>query len=114
MVVEKLPEVNPPSGRVPGQDRLAVPILELRRRRNRGTYREKGSVPRVFGTRGKYRRKGAAIGGPGCPGAPWRDLGWGRATMPPGHLVGPLSGHPEASVSLIFYIFFQEFLEHFK
>ena len=28
MVVEKLPEVNPPSGRVSGQVRRAIPILE--------------------------------------------------------------------------------------
>src|SRR3954471_9555157 len=84
MVVEKLPEVNPPSGRVPGQVRRAVLILESRRRRNRGRYREKGSTPRDFGTRGKYRRKGAARGGPEHPGAPWRNLGWGRATRAPG------------------------------
>src|SRR4051812_4890231 len=36
MVVEKLPEVNPPSGRVPGRRLLVLLILEARRRQNRG------------------------------------------------------------------------------
>src|SRR3954462_10956185 len=72
MVVEKLPEVNPPSGRVLGQVRRAVPILESPRRRNRGRYCEKGSVPRVSGTRGKYRPKGGAWV-PGAP--PWSSFG---------------------------------------
>src|SRR3954465_2377782 len=70
MVVEKLPEVNPPSGRVPGQGLLATPILEARRRRNRGEIAKKGSVLEGFGRRGKYRRRGAARGGPGSPGGP--------------------------------------------
>src|ERR1041384_3115224 len=34
MVVEKLPEINPPSGRLPGQVCLAILILESRRQRN--------------------------------------------------------------------------------
>ena len=33
MAMEALPEVVPPSGRVPGQLLLAVPILKRRRRR---------------------------------------------------------------------------------
>src|SRR4051812_48307701 len=64
MVAEKLPEVNPPSGRVPGQVRQAVPILESRWGRNIGRYRKKGSVPRVSGMGCKYRPKGAPGGGP--------------------------------------------------
>src|SRR4051812_19716870 len=62
MVVEKLPEVNPPSGRVPGHDRLAAPILESGRRRNIGRYRKRGSIPRDLATRGKYKRKGGTRG----------------------------------------------------
>ena len=34
MTVEKLLEVNPPSGRVPGRGPLTLPILEALRRRN--------------------------------------------------------------------------------
>ena len=68
MVVEKPPEVNPPSGRVPGQVRRVVPILELPRRQNRGEDREKRFLLRVFDTRGKYRPKGETRGGPTPPG----------------------------------------------
>src|SRR3954471_24138925 len=70
MVLEKLPEVNPPSGRVLGQGLLAAPILEARRRRNRGEIAKKGSVLERFGMRGKYRRKWVARGGPWSPGGP--------------------------------------------
>ena len=70
MVVEKIPEVNPPSGRVLGRGLLVLPILEARRRRNRGGIAKKGSVLRGFGMRGKYRRRGAARGGPRGPGGP--------------------------------------------
>src|ERR1041385_3712017 len=58
MVVEKLPEVNPPSCRVPGPGLLVPTILEARQRRNRGEIAKKDSVLRGFGTRGKYRRRG--------------------------------------------------------
>ena len=61
MAMEGLPEVVPPSGRVLGQLLLAAPILKRRRRRNREGVGKKGSAPRVFGARGKYRPKG----GPG-------------------------------------------------
>src|ERR1044071_9883292 len=70
MVVEKLPEVIPPSGRVPGRGLLVLPVLESRRRWNRGEIAKKGSVPKGFSSRGINRRKGAARGGPGAPGAP--------------------------------------------
>ena len=36
MVEEKLPEVDPPSDRVPGRVLTVLPILEARRRQNRG------------------------------------------------------------------------------
>src|SRR4051812_8812781 len=89
MAMEKLPEVDPPSDRVSGQGLLAAPNLK-RRRRNRVGLWKKGSAPRVFGAGGKYRRRGAARGPPGIPGAPWARPRVGRATRAPGPLVGPL------------------------
>src|SRR3954462_5494417 len=61
MVMEKLPEVNPPFGRVPGQGLLAAPILKRRRRRNREGIAKKGSAPRVFGARTKTRQRGQGV-----------------------------------------------------
>ena len=58
MAMEKLPEMNPPSGKVPGQGLLAATIFK-RRRRNREGVGKKGSALRVFGARGKYRPKGS-------------------------------------------------------
>src|SRR4051812_32681592 len=58
MAMEKPPEVNYPSGRVPRQGLLAASILKWRQRRNREEIAKEGSAPRVFGARGKYRRKG--------------------------------------------------------
>ena len=66
MAMEGLPEVNPPSGRVPGQRLLVDPILEQWRRWNREEIRKKGSLLRVSMTGAKYRRKGAARGPPGA------------------------------------------------
>src|SRR3954464_12211787 len=80
MVVEKLPEVVPPSGRVPGRGLLVLPILEARRRRKRGEITKKGSVPEGFSSRGINRRKGAARGGPRALGAP---LVWPGAWLRP-------------------------------
>src|ERR1041385_6068515 len=94
MVVEKLPEVVPPSDRVPGRGLLVLPILEARRRRNRGEIVKKGSVPEGFLSRGINTRRGAARGGPGAPGAPLaRPRGWPRqvaAWATPGPPLAPL------------------------
>src|SRR4051812_15101457 len=101
MAVEKLAEINPPSGRVSGHVRLAIPILEFRRRRNSGEYHGTECLTRVYETRGKYRHKGGTNGGP-TPSAAW----------PPGRGVAPLwlsFGLHEASELLIFYIFFLDF-----
>ena len=57
MAVEKLPEVNPPSGRVPGRGLLTLPISEALRRRNDGEIRDSGYDGRVSDRRGKYRPK---------------------------------------------------------
>src|SRR4051794_17672490 len=70
MAMEKLPEANPPFGRVPGQRLLGAPILK-RRRRNRADIRKKGSLFEGFWTRAKYRRKGASRGPTRGPGPPW-------------------------------------------
>src|SRR3954469_15849045 len=83
MVEEKLLEVNPPSGRVSGRGMLALPILEARRRRNRGEITKKGSV---FGS---FTSWGATRG----PGAPWRGPTLGRPGRVPGRLVVALWPH---------------------
>src|SRR3954471_7124573 len=80
MVLEKLPEVNPPSGRVPGQGLLAAPILETRWRRNKEEIAKKALRVSV---------RGANIGQRGPGGGP-RGLGGHLArppvTAPPGRL----------------------------
>src|SRR3954471_7022372 len=94
ITMEKLPEVNPPSGRVPGQRLLAALILKWRRRRNREGIGKKGSAPRVFGARAIYRRRGATRGPPGNPGAPWARPRVGtrhQCAWPPGG--GPMAPH---------------------
>src|SRR3954465_5586056 len=80
MVVEKLPEVNPPFGRVPRRGLLVLPILEARRRRNIGEIAKKGSVLEGFGTKEINRRRGAAMGAPGVQAASRRGPTLGRAT----------------------------------
>src|SRR3954470_3526846 len=112
MVVEKLPEVVPHSGSVPGRGLLVLPVLEARRRWNRGEIAKKGSVPEGFLSRGINRRKGAARGGPGAPSAPLpRPGAWPHPLaawapwLPSGHSRAFL----EASGTLIFPIFFPEF-----
>src|ERR1041385_6314066 len=90
MVVEKLPEVVPPSGRVPGRGLLVLPILEARRRRNRGEIAKKGSRHRGFTSRGINRRRGAARGATRVPGGPLarphprarREGAWGPGGSP--------------------------------
>ena len=90
MAMEKLPDMNPPSGRVPRQGLLAAPILKRRRRRNRGGIGKKGSAPRVFGARGKYRPKGSQGVDQGGQAAPRRGLRLKCTTRAPGLLVAPL------------------------
>src|SRR3954466_6289361 len=117
MVVEKVPVVILPSGRVPGRVLLALPILEARRRRNRDEIAKKGSRLEGFGTCVKYTPKGDVRGHLGGPGAPRRRQEGGRATRAPGALVAPLRlsfGVLEGSGTLIFYIFFPEFFWQFS
>ena len=49
MAMVKLPEMNPPSVRMPGQGLLAAPILKRRRGRNIEEIAKKGSVIEGFG-----------------------------------------------------------------
>src|ERR1043165_9449133 len=107
MVVEKLPKVNHSSGRVRGHVRWAAPILESRRRRNRGRYREKGSVLEGFwiGVGPSPKRPAGAARGHAAPAGCL-----GGACDPS----GSSSVIPEASCTLILYYIFLEFLEHFK
>src|SRR4051812_17974436 len=116
MVERKLPEVGPPSGRVPGRGLLVLPISEAWRLRNRGDIAKKGSLPEGFSSRRIYRRRGAARGATRGPGAPWRGQPLGRATRAPGPLVvalWPHSGPSRRFFCADFYLIFPEFLEHF-
>src|SRR3954469_17610958 len=83
MVVEKLPVVILPSGRVLGRVLLALPILEARRRRNRDEIAKKGSVLEGFGMRVKYRPKGASAETWGAQAPPGAAR---RGAAPPGRL----------------------------
>ena len=98
MVVERLPVVILPSGRVPGRVLLVLPILEARRRRNRDEIKKKGSVLEGFGTRCKYMPKGGVRGGLGGPGAlaAWRPGG------PPPALLWPHGSFRNADSLYIF------------
>ena len=89
MVVEKLPEIDPPSGRVPGQGLLAIPISGSRWRWNSGEIRDTGFLLRVSGTGSKYRPKGGTRGGPLHPGGLLARPGVG-----PRHLAALEGGGP--------------------
>src|SRR4051812_28014222 len=89
MVVEKLLEVNPPSGRVPGRALLVLPILEARRRRNRGEIAKKVLFLEISG-REEYIGQGGQPGGhQGVQAASRRGPTLGRTPWLLGHLVGP-------------------------
>src|SRR3954470_7330091 len=73
MAMEGLPEVVPPSGRVPGQLLLAALILKRRRRRYREEMGKRALILGVSSARAKYRRRGHRGGHQGSrrvPGAP--------------------------------------------
>src|SRR3954467_10486426 len=69
MLVERLPDVNPPSGRVPGRGLLVLPIFGAQRRRNREVIHDAGFSSRVSSTGGKNRLKGGTRGGAHLLGA---------------------------------------------
>src|SRR3954465_5671954 len=76
MVERRVPEVGPPSGRVPGRGLPVLPISEARRRRNRGEITKKGSVCRGIGTRvGSPKRKQPFKTRMDRLGCSWAELG---------------------------------------
>src|SRR4051812_46341450 len=91
MAMEGLPEVVPPSARVPEQLLLAAPILKRRRRRYREDIGKITSMLGVSSARAICRRRGAARGSTTEPGAPLarptpgsRHQGaWGPGGSPP-------------------------------
>ena len=88
MVVERPPEVNPPSGRVPGQVLHAIPRSESWRQRNNGSFCVTGLSFGVSRTRAKYSPKGDLGGGPGSQVArppPWsrQAVAWAGDGPPP-------------------------------
>src|ERR1043165_4934487 len=93
MAMEGLPEVVPPSGRVPGQLLLAAPILKRRRRRYREDMGKETLILGVSSTRDKYRRRGHRGGPPGIQKGPWRASPPGRATRAPVPLLVALWSH---------------------
>src|SRR4051812_8524174 len=115
MAMDGLPEGVPPPASVPGQLLRAAPILKWRRR-YRGEFAEKRSILGVSTPRDKYRRRGVSRGPTRQPGGllarprvgPRQGPSWSLGGAPFATLV-----IPEASGSLIFYLIFPDFLEHF-
>src|SRR3954468_19028968 len=70
MEMEGLPEVVPPSGRVPEQRLLAAPILKRQRRRYREEISKRTSILGISSAGAIYRQRGAARGSTREPGAP--------------------------------------------
>ena len=69
MVMERPPEGNPPSDRVPGQVLQAIPRSGSRRRNSR-SFRVTGLSLGISSMRDKYRPKGDLGGGPSWPRRP--------------------------------------------
>src|ERR1041385_108361 len=108
MVERRLPEVGPPSGRVPGRGLLVLLISEARRRRSRGEIAKNGSVLEGFASRRIYRRRG---GSQRWTRGPRRPPGAARGGAAPGGRLGhpwlpsgPTRALREASFTLIFFI----------
>src|SRR4051812_20398146 len=105
MGVDRLPEVVPPSGRVPGQRLLAAPILKQQRRRYREEIGKITSILGVSSARAVYRQRGQPGGPPGSQAPPGAPYPW---AAPLGRLGPwwvpsfPLLVIPEGSFVLIF------------
>src|SRR6187399_1140449 len=116
MVVEKLPVVILPSGRVPGRVLLVLPILEAAAAAEQRWDREKSSCSEGFGGRFKYIPKGGigeASGGPRSPPAWPRGGGRRQGAWSPG--APRLSfGRTVVSETLIFFIIFLDFSWQFS
>ena len=116
MVVERLPMVILPSGRVPGRVLLVLPIWEAAAAAEQRWDREKSSCSEGFGGPSKYMPKGGtgrASGGPGAPPARSRGGRPQGAWSPCGPPRLPF-GRSVVSVSLIFYIIFLDFSGQFS
>ncbi|KAE8779349.1 hypothetical protein D1007_47619 [Hordeum vulgare] len=84
MAVEKLPEVNPPSGRVPGRGLLTLPISEALLQWNDGEICDSGSCGRVSSQDSKYRPKEGTGGCGTHPGGlVARPRAWPRQPLAP-------------------------------
>ena len=112
MVMEKPPEVNPPSSSVPGRVLLAIPRSESLQRWNSGRNRVTGLSSRVSVSRAKYMPKAGLRGGPLAQAARGRGHPPGRAEEAPGQGVAPLGapfGLLQYSFVDIFLVFFWNF-----
>ena len=112
MVVEKLPVVILPSGRVPGRVLLVLPILEAAAAAAEQRWdREKKSCSKGYEGPFKYMPKGGIGGASGGLGAPPAQPRGGGAARAPGALVPPRLpfGRSVVSGTLIFYIIFLDF-----
>src|SRR4051812_45011640 len=107
MEEDGLPEMIPPSGRVPGQRLLAAPILKRRRRRYREEIGKKTSILGISSSGGKYRRRGAARGSTREPCSPLARPS-PRARHQGAWVI------PEGSHSFIFYLIFRIFWSTFN
>ncbi|KAI5017399.1 hypothetical protein ZWY2020_042287 [Hordeum vulgare] len=106
MAMEKLPEVNPPSDRVPGRGLLTLLISKALRWRNDGEIRDSGYASRVSDRRDKYRPKEGVRGGGAHPAAGQAVRAKTVAAWQPcpsAHLRDP-------KLHADFYIFFSRFL----
>src|SRR4051812_37104788 len=86
MEVDGVPEVVPPSGRVPGQLLLATPILKWRRPRYTEEFGNNRSILGVSSVGAKYRTKGAPRGATRQSGG-FATRPRGGAACAPGFLV---------------------------
>src|SRR3954466_5595116 len=96
MTMESLPEVVPPSGRVPRQLLLAAPIFKRRRWRYKEEIGNKRSILGVSSAGAKYRPRGAPRGATRDPGGfPARPPSWPRhqGAWAPGPIVVALWSH---------------------
>src|SRR3954464_7747470 len=90
IAMDGLPEVVPPSGRVPGQLLLAAPILKRWRRQYREEMGKRTSILVVSSARAIYRRRGGTEGihqgsrrVPGAPPGPRHQGAWSPGGSPP-------------------------------
>src|SRR3954466_1743431 len=119
MAMDGLPEGVSPSGRVPEQLLQAASILTRRRRKDGEGFGRKGCFVKGFRKGGKIKRKGG--GGERTHRAARRPPGAAQGGAAPGPLLvawwwPPFHTLviPEGSVTLIFYIIFLDFSDHFK